>query len=614
MPSRPLAGLGRRRSVVLGVLLAGIVLAALAGLALVVTHGPAGDTVTAGAAGSPVDGRPLYNGSSFSTVPQAGGAYAIEFEERHQTDGGVEGFTYRFARFANGSAVERVRYLGGGIGGRRPNVSSVVTVRRADVEYERTVHRSDVAPATLVPDVYLAEPGTLVERSNVGNRASRPAVRSLDVVLDERVLVRNGTATRNGRTFHRFDLAGPKDVLERLAGEDDLTGYVLVTEDRLIRYAAVRTADGSARVTYRASPGRTPAFPSWLPDAKRAFDRDPPALDVRAYRRAGVVSLIAESAWTPARNVSLVVVSEDGAPMGRVRLPANESAFDPRSAGTDVSHLGRRGGGPVLAADATDLEPIGGGTARELIVDWRGRNLRVVPVGAASELASVYSVTAAHLRPRNGGGRVLRVDDLSFGDAVGPDRPVTIRVGNGTSSRSLTVPAGDLSSDRFYLSRTPDGLAVENSGGIATHVSPAGGFADRRFVANATLTVEVWGMAVVERAVPRRATQAGSRPLDELLTGVAIETYDEPPDRSLLGYGDELRSMNWTGYTMLAVHSWDYDALHVTGGVDLFHPDVVREDHTSYYRASDGARFWIETANGTRLYAGTANGTEVVSP
>jgi hypothetical protein len=552
--------------------------------------------------------------SAFSTVEE--GAYTVSIEERRPAGDGTRGFETRYGQFENGSYVERVERTDSDRSLRQYETVAEETVQLDGTRYERERLVEGHAPETLVPDVYVDDRGRVVrvETASANGVGSNDAA-GVEAALAELAYARAGTARWNGTTLLRYDVLGHRDPVERLTARERVTGYVLVDDRGRLRYADLGLEGSpSATLRYRAYPGRAPTVPGWVGTARSVLGSPASAPNVTAYRRGSTVLLTSTEQWTPDRPATVAVLDRNGEDVSRARLPAGEPLFERRGNGTYVASLTPTTDGLVVAANASSVAGDEDATPGRVVVDRRGRNLLDVPVGPSGRLGSVYSVTAAHLRPENGGGRVLRVDDLQFGTAVEPDTPVTLAVENGTTSRSLTVPARELSSDRFYLSRTPDGLAFRNSGGIAAHVSPAAGFAERRFVANATLTVTVHGIPVVEKPVPERATQASETPLSELLTGVAIQLYDEPPDGALLGQGERLRAMNWTGYTFVKVHSWDYDALHVSGGFDVFHPDVVREDRTAYYRASDGARFRVETANGTRLFEGTADGTRTVSP
>lgn len=547
--------------------------------------------------------------SSFETVTDGDGAYAVTVVHAVETSAGTRGTAISYRRAATGSYVETVRPTAGATLP-ESDLAGRAVAQFGDVRYERETYPPGSDPATLAPDVYADGDGHVVSRDQPAGSVGAGYATGVERILATQVYARAGTTTRNGTTFTRYDVLGSRRPVARLTGSG-VTGYLLVDPAGRVRCAELRTtAAGGDALTYRATPGAAPTVPDWVATAREAFDASGSRPDLRAYRRGGRVLLLAEDQWTPERPATVALLSGDGEPVATARLPAGEPAFQ-RRGDVYLAAVTATPDGAVLGA-----APPGGTWAHapeRLVVDRRGRNLYDRPVEPGSRLGSVQSVVAAHFRPRNGGGRVLRVDGLRIDEALAQNGTVTLAVGNGTASRSVTVPARNLSGDRFYLLRTPTGLAVRNAGGIAVHVRPPTRFADRRFVADARLRVTVDGVPVVTRPVPRQATRAGERSLDRLLTGVGITAYDEPPDRSLLGRGPELRAMNWTGYTFVAIHSWDYDALAVRGGADVAHPVVVREDHTSYVRARDGTRFWIETENGTRIYEGLADGSAQVS-
>lgn len=547
--------------------------------------------------------------SSFETVTGGDRAYTVAVTHA----GGAEssGLTVRHTRYANGSFVETVVPTGAASTLPDGTLSRRSVVHLGDVRYERTTYARG-RPSTLEPHVYVDDEGRVVDRrEDAAGSVGGSYAEGVERLLAGQVSVAAGTVTRNGTTFARYDVLGDRDAVERLTASESVTGHLLVDDAGRVRYAELRSGD--AVVEYRATPGARRSVPSWVATARAKLDPPMSVPDVRAYRRNGTVVLLSPAQWTPDETATLALLA-DGGPLATVRLPAGDPVFERRENDTYVAVVTPTRSGAALSTDRPDGRGDWARAPERLVVDRTGRNLHDAPVEPGSRLGSVYSVVAAHLRPRNGGGRVLRVDDLQFGEHAGPDTSVTLTVGNGTAARSLTVRARDLSTERFYLLRTADGLEVRNAGGIATHVTPSTRFANRRFVADARFRVRAGGVVVVERPVPERVTQAGPRPLPALLTGVGIRTYDEPPDRALLGRGPELRAMNWTGDTFVTVHSWDYDRLRVGGGVDALHSGALREDETHYYRASDGTTVWVETANGTRLYRGTANGSAVVSP
>lgn len=553
--------------------------------------------------------------SSFSGFGDDGKTYSVVAEYSQGSEGREE---MVYTQYSNGSRVTEVRAVGSGNLSRGDGVVRYTTVQTDGVRYEVEEYRDGYDPEVIEPDVYYdANSNIVYEREEYNETDIGPGYPSIfKGIFSGLSYTRNGTHTWKGRAYARYDVLDQRDVLGVLTGADEATGYVLLNDDNEVRYAKVSAADGSNPLIYKTYPGAVTQSHSSVRTVEGMFTYEPAQREIHAYYQGGYVLLTSSSQWTPSVNITVALVDRADDKTKTDRLEAGELVFEERN-GNYIAYLKIGGEEVSLTKDRVQNgsgEIYVGGYPKPIIVfDRKGINVYEVPIEPKSALGSLYSVTASHLLPKNGGGRVLRVDDLEMGEMFSRNDSVTITVVNATKTRSITKKKNELSNNRFYLTRTPEGLEVENSDGIVTHVTPSKGFSERRFVANATLEVTADGLPIVRKPVPERATRASSEPLDELLTGVGIHLYDTPPDGSMLGHGRRIRSMDWGGHTLLKVHSWDYDTLRVSGGEDMGFPSVIHEDQTGYYRLRDGERFRVETGDGRTLHEGVADGTETVS-
>lgn len=253
------------------------------------------------------------------------------------------------------------------------------------------------------------------------------------------------------------------------------------------------------------------------------------------------------------------------------------------------------------------------GRPARVVVDRRGLNYYDLPVQPARNLGWWRSIEPAHLRPSNGGGRVLSLSDYSVTAGLQDSTPVTFVVENRTVRRSVTVSKEALDPGRVYLVRTEDGLVAMTDPPLAPmNISTPGGYADRRFVANATFTVVVDGVPVERTRLPKRVTRASDTPLSELTTGVSMRLADDPSDLPER-YQDDPGDYDWTDHTVLYLHNWNYETLVVSGASNSSGGNCPL-DNTCFYRISDGTKLRIETADGTVLFEDTVDGNRTVAP
>jgi hypothetical protein len=534
----------------------------------------------------------------------------------------------RYTRYPNGSRVTEIETIGSGNLSRGNGVVRYTEVQADGIRYEVEDYRKGYKPEVIEPDVYYdAVSNTVYEREEYNETdESDPAYPTVFEGVFSRVsYTRNGTQEWNNRKFTRYDVLDQRGVVGVLTGAEVATGYVLVNDENEVRYVELDASDVSNPLVYETYPEAVQEFPSWIPDVEERFAEEPGHRKPHAYDRGSYLLLTGYSQWTPTENITVALVNRVGdGGIRKARIKAGEQVFARTGDNHDkyVAYLNSEDKGISLTRNRTrrkqdgnlDINPDDVYPRPDLIFDRQGVNVYEVPIEPGSALGSVYSVTASHLLPENGGGRVLRVDSLKIGEMFSGNDSVTVTVGNKTETRSVTKTKSELSRNRFYLMRTRGGVELENSDGIVTHVTPSDGFAEKRFVSNATIEVTVDGIPIVRKPVPERATQASSEPLDELLTGVGIQLYSTPPDRAMLGHGRRIISMDWERHTLLKIHSWDYDTLRVSGGEEIGFPSVISEDQTGYYRLRDGESFRVETGDGITLYEGVANGSKTVSP
>lgn len=557
-----------------------------------------------------------------------------QFEDNNKTYSVVAEYTIfegkrktTHVRYPNGSKVTEVETIDSVSEG--DEVIHSTTVRAEEVRYEAERYNEEYDPEIIGPDVYYDSSRNVVysrekyNKSDNTNPGYNPDIR-LGYILSDFSYTKNGSQRWVGTSYTRYDILDTRDFIELFTRAEVGNGYVLVNNDGEIRYAELKSADGSQVLVYETHAEVLRAFPSWITEIEEKFSKEPRHRNIHAYDMGSHLLLTGSAQWIPSENITVALIERDDE-MEKYQIKEGERVFR-RVNGNYVSYLDDTGNGISLVQNSARVsknESIGIESENvypkpEIIFDRHGINVYEVAVEPKSSLIWMRSAIAAHLLPRNGGGRVLRVDDLKLGNTFSSNASISITVGNKTENRSITTRADKLSSDRFYLMRTPEGLEIENSGGIASHVTPSDEFADERFVANASIEVRVNGIPVVQKPVPERVTQAGSKPLDELLTGVRIQLYDTPPDGAMLGQGERIRSMNWENHILLDVHSWDYDSLRVSSVDELLPASPVydlevNEDYTGYYRLDEGDSFRIYTDNRT-LYRGVANGSKLISP
>lgn len=604
-----------------------------AGTAILLDH-PLGET-----------GLRTTDGMAFSTMDDGSATYVSHATYTHTHGNETVTRTTTIFRHANGTYVRKTNVSATNRSLAFTNATLEAVVILDGAGYRLREYGPDASPETVIPHFL-----------HRGNRTyERVDPDSVDGVpfpllgLHTFVYTRAGTVTRGGETLTKYAVIGERGGAPPLF-EDTYSGYILVDDADTIRYANVTAAadddDSQFAFRYESHPGRTLAIPDWLSLAETippesatdvlndsaelqnrqtdAHDRRTDAHDwpnardrpsVRAYSTKGGVVLTTNGSWTPPEGATATVVYEDGETR-TVDLNASRSLFHHYRNGTYRIFLAPTDGTLAVSRDPRFDAANRSKRPRRVVVDWEGLNYYDLRVRSSASVASFGNFEAAHLRPSNGGGRTVRVGNSDVSWSVPWSAPLTFIVGNRTSSRSVTKPVRTaFLNDSFYVVRTADGLAVVNE----THPAPLslpfdGTVADRRFVANATLTITVEGVPVVYRRLPDRVTQSNETPVSELLTGVSIATFDSPdavPEPSLVD--SVVLPTNWTEHTLVRVHNWNYHQISVSGGVDD-ESTQCPPDHTCFYRVPDGERIRVETGNGTVLYEGRVNGNATIAP
>lgn len=554
-------------------------------------------------------------GDEFTLTEQTTDNYTVTVKQSRPVSNGRVNLTNTISKTADGTRIERRTYSTTNWSALRDNVTHSESVVVNGTGYQMQTYRNGTTPPTIRPDWLVVGNRTYDRLSPDEAEDVGSSVFGTYILRHELVYTHSGSVTRNGETLQKYTVVGTQTGILQLFMPDRASGYLLVDDERRIRYATI-TFHGSqganSTMEYIATPDDTLTTPDWVSTAKQLPNTSQQRPPLTAYwTQRGVVVTGAET-WTPPANATITLVYESGQ---QRTTSLNTSRPLPYETNSTLNQL-------FVAQTPTGItmqaSPPDGATAgdrpKRIIVDADGLNYYNLRVQSTQTLVSWYSITPARLRPSNGGGRVFRVDSFGVNFDLRDETTVTFTIGNQSVSRSLTVPAANLSLDRFYLIRTPDGLAVTNDDRIGPYeLSPPDETASRRFVANATLTISVDGIPVASKQPPEYVTQASDRELARIQTGVSVQTHAKAPDHPMHSTEEYLESQNWTGHTLVDVHNWNYEAVYVEGPLGL-HPSRCGLDQTCYYRAPDGATITVKTPNGTVLYHRAVEGNETITP
>lgn len=196
-------------------------------------------------------------GSEFETLDHHAETYSEHLT--HNVSDGERTFetSHSVIHFANGSTVRTQRVL---VDPERLGDVRVSQEARLDGRgYRMERFRNGTHPSASETDG-IVEGQTVYERIPASNvNTFGLADRS---ILSELVYARDGTTTRNGETFVRYDVVGERgDTVPALG--DAIRGYVLVTPNQeVIRYAFVETSE--ARLVYSSSLQADAGIPRWV--------------------------------------------------------------------------------------------------------------------------------------------------------------------------------------------------------------------------------------------------------------------------------------------------------------------------------------------------------------
>lgn len=553
--------------------------------------------------------------TAFESVDEVDRPFVAELEIVTTTSAGSGTRRVTMVRRPDGTEIRTFRVSASGSVA-PPDVTTSETVVFEETGYERLIYRTGVEP-------YVVEPHVLRRGTRTYERVdgSKNVVRSTGLwyTLARVAFVRNGSSVRNGESLRVYEAVSRRTDGLALLDRGGASGRVLVDQAGRLRTVNVTIQSprgGETSVRYDVELGESRSVPGWVSTA-RTLPPEPPAggadrPSVAAYRSTNGLVLVANGSWTPPRDTRLFVFFED---RERVQVSLNDSrsVFRPSRNGSHVAYV-------VPSADGASIQdslPAGEAQLRghptRIVVDRRGVNYYDQRVRSTRALGWWRSIEAAHLRPSNGGGRVVHVSSYSVTDSLPDSAPVSFVVGNESVRQSVTVSKDELDDGRVYLVRTPDGLAAMTDPPLAPmNLSVPGGVADRRFVANATLTVVVNGVPVKHTGLAERVTRASGTPRSELLTGISMRLADDPSDLEE-HRRDDVAEYDWSNHTVLSLHNWNYDTLAVTDD-DGERAEKCPLDHTCFYRIADGNRVRIETGNGTVLFEDSVNGTREVAP